>query len=89
MSEIMRLVASGWPQMMAIFYIIWWSRMIDVKSTDHTERLNRHERRLVAIEQNVQLQAVQFARIEETLKGLKFSVDRIYEDMQQHRRGDN
>lgn len=45
-SELFQLVRSGWPQIAAIFAIIWWSRKIDLRNKDHGERLDRHETRL-------------------------------------------
>lgn len=80
-NEFIMLVRSGWPQVLAIFAIIWWSRRIDLRSKDHTERLDRHEDRLQRLEQSQQQQALQLARIEEALSGIKITLDRIYSRM--------
>lgn len=80
-NEFIALVRSGWPQVLAIFAIIWWSRRIDLRSKDHTERLDRHEDRLLRLEQSQQQQALQLARIEEALSGIKLTLDRIYSRM--------
>lgn len=80
-SELVMLVRSGWPQVLAIFAIIWWSRRVDLRSKDHTERLDRHDARLQGLEQSQQQQALQLARIEEALSGIKLTLDRIYSRM--------
>lgn len=77
-TDLIRAIQSGWPQLLAIFYIIWWSRKIDLRSKDHGERLDRHEARLTAFETAQQQQDVRLARIEEAISGMKLTLDRIY-----------
>lgn len=75
------LIQSGWTQLVAIAGIIWWARKIDLRTQDHSGRLDRHEVRLTAFEQTLQTQAIQLARIEETLSAMKLTLDRIYSEM--------
>ena len=75
------LIQSGWAQIMAIVGIIWWSRKIDLRTQDHADRLDRHEARLRGMEHNQQAQAVLFARMEESLAGIKVTLDRIYSQL--------
>lgn len=75
---LLSLIQSGWTQIMAIVGIIWWSRKIDLRTKDHADRLDRHEARLLGIEQQAQAQAILQARIEEALSGIKITLDRIY-----------
>ncbi|WP_147482366.1 hypothetical protein [Paracoccus siganidrum] len=85
-SELFQAVRSGWPQLMGIFAIIWWSRKIDLKVKDHASRLDRHENRLTHFEATQQQQALQLARIEESLSGIKLTLDRIYTQMSERSR---
>lgn len=82
-NEFLRLIQSGWPQVLAIFAIIWWSRKVDLRTQDHTERLDRHESRLQGVERGQQDQAVRLARIEEALSGIKLTLDRIYSEVRE------
>ncbi|NPD15793.1 hypothetical protein HOY34_11330 [Xinfangfangia sp. D13-10-4-6] len=77
------LVQSGWTQFMAIAGVIWWARKIDLRGQASVERLDRHEARLTAFEQTQQSQAIQLARIEETLSAMKLTLDRIYTEMRE------
>lgn len=70
---------------MGIFAIIWWSRKTDLKVKDHASRLDRHENRLTHFEATQQ-QALQLARIEESLSGIKLTLDRIYTQMNERSR---
>lgn len=63
------IIGSGWPQVLAIFGVIWWSRKIDLRSQEHSGRLDRHENRLIRIEQSIQAHALNMARVEEALSG--------------------
>ena len=88
--DVLRLVQSGWPQVLAIFAIIWWSRKIDLRTLDHREgverlnaRLDRQEQRLAAQEQTHQAQALQLVRIEEAMAGIKLTLDRIYTEVRE------
>lgn len=85
-NDLFRLVQSGWPQLVAIFAIVWWSRKIDLRNTDHGHRLDRHENRLTHFEATQQQQALQLARIEESLSGIKLTLDRIYNQMSERSR---
>ena len=80
-NDLFRLVQSGWPQVLAIFAIVWWARKIDLRNADHAKRLDRHENRLTHFEATQQQQALQLARIEESLSGIKLTLDRIYNQM--------
>lgn len=82
-AELMALIQSGWPQIMAIVAILWWSRKIDLRSKDHTERLDRHEMRLQGVERGQQDQAIRLARIEEALTGIKITLDRVYTEVRE------
>lgn len=84
-TELFQAVRSGWPQLMAIFAIIWWSRRIDLRSKDAKDRLDRHDARMRSIEASHQSHAVQFARMEEALDGIKLTLDRIYTEMRSGR----
>lgn len=77
------LIQSGWTQLVAIAGIIWWARKVDLRTQDHGGRLDRHETRLTAFEQTQQTQAIQLARIEETLSAMKLTLDRIYSEMRE------
>ena len=77
-NDIISLIRSGWPQLLGVFAVIWWSRKIDLKTRDHCERLDRHEERLRGLEQSHQAQALAQARVEESLSGIKLTLDRIY-----------
>lgn len=77
-NDLFALVRSGWPQICAIFAIVWWSRKIDLRTHDHSERLDRHDTRLTKFETTQQQQALQLARIEESLANIKLTLDRIY-----------
>lgn len=77
-TDLVRAIQSGWPQIVAIFAIIWWARMIDLRNKDHSARLDRHETRLTAFETAQQQQDVRLARIEEAISGMKLTLDRIY-----------
>lgn len=72
------LVKDIWPQLVVIFGIIWWGRKVDLKILDHRERLDRHDHRISSVETSQQLQAIQLARIEESLEAIKLTLDRIY-----------
>jgi len=85
--DLTQLVRNGWTQIMAIVAIIWWSRWLDLRSKDHSARLDRHEARLRDIEANAHAHAVQFARIDETLSGIKLTLDRIYAEVSETRNG--
>ncbi len=85
-NDVFRTISSGWPQLLAIFYIVWWSRKIDLRTKDHSERLDRHEGRLTHFETTQQQQALQLARIEESLSGIKLTLDRIYGQISDQRR---
>lgn len=74
-------IRSGWPQLVGLFSIAWWARKIDLRSKDSHDRLDRHETRLQALERSIHDQAVMQARIEETLAGIKLTLDRLYEEM--------
>ena len=82
-NDVFRLINSGWPQVLAIFYIIWWSRKIDLRTQDHADRLDRHEARLMQHETTQQAQALQLARIEEALSGIKLTLDRVYTEVRE------
>lgn len=84
--DLVRVVQSGWPQLIGIFAIIWWARMIDIRNKDHTARLDRHETRLTAFETAQQQQDVRLARIEESISGMKLTLDRIYAQVSGHGR---
>lgn len=77
-NDLFQLVRSGWPQVMAIFYIIWWSRKIDLRIMDHTERLDRHNQRITASEALNHQNEIKAARTEEILTSIKLTLDRIY-----------
>lgn len=77
-ADVVRVIQSGWPQLIAIFAIIWWARMIDLRNKDHIKRLDRHEARLTAFESAQQKQDVRLARIEEGLSSIKITLDRTY-----------
>lgn len=79
--SLLALIQSGWAQLMAIAGIIWWGRKVDLRTQDHCERLDRHEARLTGFEQTQQAQALQLARIEEGLKAIQITLDRIYSEM--------
>lgn len=76
--DVLRLVQSGWAQVLAIFAIIWWSRKIDLRTVDHREGVERLNARLDRQEQTHQAQALQLVRIEEAMAGIKLTLDRIY-----------
>lgn len=80
-TNIAAAVQSGWPQVLAVFAVIWWCRKIDLQNKDHAERLDRHDRRIAAVEQSQHNQALQLARIEESLSGIKLTLDRIYAEI--------
>ncbi|WP_374290228.1 hypothetical protein [Paenirhodobacter enshiensis] len=82
-TDILMAVRSGWPQIVAIFAVVWWARKIDLRGQSNGERLDRHEARLSGFEQTQQTQAIQLARIEETLSAMKLTLDRIYSEMRE------
>ena len=86
-TDFFRAIQSGWPQIMAIVAIIWWARMIDLRNKDHASRLDRHEARLTSFAAAQQQQDVRLARIEEALSGVKMTLDRIYAEVSDQRRG--
>ena len=75
------LIQSGWTQLVAIVGIVWHVRKIDLRGLANGERLDRHEARLTAFDQTQQAQAIQLARMEETLSSIKMTLDRIYSEM--------
>lgn len=81
--DVLALVRSGWPQILAIFAVIWWARKIDLRSQEQGHRLDRHEARLATSEQALQAQAIQSARVEEMLASMKLTLDRIYSEMRE------
>lgn len=76
-SELGQLVKSGWPQIMAIVGVIWWSRMIDLRTRDHAERLDKHEARMAGLETTQQAVQVAQARIEERLMTIQTTLAEI------------
>lgn len=81
--DFFQLVRSGWSQIAAIFGIIWWSRKIDLRTKGHTGRIDRHEERLRSLERALHAHAVEFARTQEMLSGIKLTLDRIYSEMRE------
>ena len=81
--DVIAVVRSGWPQILAIFAVIWWARKIDLRSQEQGRRLDRHEARLTAFEHAQQAQAIHLARIEEALNGMKLTLDRIYTELRE------
>ena len=81
--DVIAVVRSGWPQILAIFAVIWWARKIDLRSQEQGRRLDRHETRLTAFEHAQQAQAIHLARIEEALNGMKLTLDRIYTELRE------
>lgn len=80
-NDIVAAVRSGWPQIMAIFAVVWWARKIDLRGKSHDDRLDRYEARLSGFEQTQQTQAIQLTRIEETCSAMKLTLDRMYSEM--------
>lgn len=82
-NDFMRLVQSGWPQIIALFSIFWWARKVDLRIKDHSDRLDRHDTRLQGVERGQQDQSVRLARIEEGLSGIKITLDRVYNEVRE------
>ncbi len=82
-NDVLALVRSGWPQIGAIFAVIWWARKIDLRGQGAQDRLDRHEARLQAMERSLQDQAVTLATIKEALSGIKLTLDRMYAEMRE------
>lgn len=75
---ILAVIQSGWTQFMAIAGVIWWARKIDLRGQSNSDRLDRHEARLLVMERSIQDQAITLARIDESLSAIKITLDRLY-----------
>lgn len=69
----------------AVSVIVWFVRL-EGRVKSHSGRLDRHEVRMTALEASQHQQAVQLARIEEALSGIKLTLDRIYQQVSEQSR---
>lgn len=61
----------------AVSVIVWLVRL-EGRVKGQADRLDRHEARMASLEASQHRQAVQLARIEEALSGIKLTLDRTY-----------
>lgn len=77
----MDLIKDFWALAVALVGGIFWLARLEGRVKTHSERLDRHEARMVALEVSQHQQAVQLARIEEALSGIKLTLDRTYQQV--------
>ena len=64
----------------AVSVIVWLVRL-EGRVKGQSDRLDRHEARMASLEVSQHQQAVQLARIEEALSGIKLTLDRTYQQV--------
>lgn len=75
--DLLQILKSIWVQILAVFWVVWWSRKIDLRTIDHGERLDRHDARMTTMEGSQRATELAQARIDERLTSIQATLAKI------------